>query len=1252
VKIKSKIALVFLTVLLSSPVALLFALGYSETLLKNTVARLPKSAGAVERLHIEDVKGSLAGGFSVGLIIIEHDLVHLRIEGLRARIDLLPLLWQTIDVEEFAVDSLYVAPQPRNRPPPIKPAPFLPRLLTLEARQTYIKQATIAPEYGAPLVLAELTAHGTILEKRIRIREARGQLGALNIEADGELRAAIPLGLSADARVTFTPASGPRWVLEAKATGDLAELDLQGGLLEPFTAKLNAAQLRALPPWNLTAEAAISELDITRFGGSDLLGEISGSLQLDLDANDYRARGRLNPQALAAGFFEIDFLGRFAHGVLSTRALQIDHKPSGLNAVLNGTFSFSDARPFIDIAGTWKRFRWPLQGTSVQVQSTAGEFSLLGQDDYALTAAGDFLLGTLPTANGRVVGTLQPERLIITDSEIKALRGSSRLSGEVRWKPQLSWALRGRANNIDPSALQPTLTGALNLELEMSGRGQGRESSIDLNIRQLSGRLRETAASGSGKVGIRGDQYSFEKLALRFGGFDLALDGVLSNRRRDLDFRIKANDLAVIAPQARGRLEAQGVLRGTAETQRVRLIARGSDIELSELSAKRFVADIDIDPAGPADAPAAMLLELQELRALGREIERLRFDMTGQSREHRLTLNIIERDFSLRAAGVGNLSKRDWQQRWEQAEVDLPANIALVAIDPLLVTLTTSTAYLSPFCLSGRDSNGITGAATLCSSAAFSDGAWNARIDIAALPIASLLPRPSNKVNYDGSISMTASLGASAGGPLLGVMRADFRDAALSWIRGSGKRESVPFGSGYVDFESSSDRLLANLEISAGSGGKARGRLQADRETSDWRQMPLRANLRADSSALTFLYLFIPEIDRSAGDLALDFVIGGTLGTPLFNGVLRLENGELDFYQINLGLRKIAAEARLLDNTLVLRAKADVGGGSIAADADLAWRSALPYGSLKISGVNIPIIDLPEARITATPDLTFKVNGRELFATGSVNIPTARLMPVDLTGAITSSSDEIIVGDAAIDPQSSFQVSSDIRLSLGDRVTVDSFGLSGRVKGEINVRSTADGVTRGSGELSVTEGKYAALGRRLDIERGRLIFSGGFINDPGIDIRATKEFPDVKAGVNVRGTLREPRMSFFSEPSLPQSQVVSLILAGGTIEGNQGGDSSNASRDALLAQGGAILAQQLGQRIGIEDVGIEQNLANETSLVFGKYLSSRLYVSYGISLAEALNTLKIRYSINDRWTLRTEAGKEVSAELVYTVEKP
>jgi translocation and assembly module TamB len=73
--------------------------------------------------------------------------------------------------------------------------------------------------------------------------------------------------------------------------------------------------------------------------------------------------------------------------------------------------------------------------------------------------------------------------------------------------------------------------------------------------------------------------------------------------------------------------------------------------------------------------------------------------------------------------------------------------------------------------------------------------------------------------------------------------------------------------------------------------------------------------------------------------------------------------------------------------------------------------------------------------------------------------------------------------------------------------------------------------------------------------------------------------------------------------------------------------------------------------VGIDDVGIETDLSNDTSLVFGRYLSDKLYISYGISLAEAINTLKLRYTIGDRWTLKTESGKAQSADLEYVIRK-
>ncbi|HEY4746359.1 MAG TPA: translocation/assembly module TamB domain-containing protein, partial [Steroidobacteraceae bacterium] len=102
---------------------------------------------------------------------------------------------------------------------------------------------------------------------------------------------------------------------------------------------------------------------------------------------------------------------------------------------------------------------------------------------------------------------------------------------------------------------------------------------------------------------------------------------------------------------------------------------------------------------------------------------------------------------------------------------------------------------------------------------------------------------------------------------------------------------------------------------------------------------------------------------------------------------------------------------------------------------------------------------------------------------------------------------------------------------------------------------------------------------------------------------------------------------------------------------NRSSGGSSGAGSAALAQGGAILAQQLGSRVGIEDVSLESDITNETSLVIGRYLSPRLYVSYGISLTQQFNTLKLRYTLGDHWTVKTEVGQARGADLVYTIEK-
>ena len=77
----------------------------------------------------------------------------------------------------------------------------------------------------------------------------------------------------------------------------------------------------------------------------------------------------------------------------------------------------------------------------------------------------------------------------------------------------------------------------------------------------------------------------------------------------------------------------------------------------------------------------------------------------------------------------------------------------------------------------------------------------------------------------------------------------------------------------------------------------------------------------------------------------------------------------------------------------------------------------------------------------------------------------------------------------------------------------------------------------------------------------------------------------------------------------------------------------------------------LGSRVGLDEVTVEQTGEDDAEVVLGKYLSPNLFVSYGISIAEAINTIKLRYTINRNWSLKAEAGLEQSADVEYRIER-
>ena len=175
------------------------------------------------------------------------------------------------------------------------------------------------------------------------------------------------------------------------------------------------------------------------------------------------------------------------------------------------------------------------------------------------------------------------------------------------------------------------------------------------------------------------------------------------------------------------------------------------------------------------------------------------------------------------------------------------------------------------------------------------------------------------------------------------------------------------------------------------------------------------------------------------------------------------------------------------------------------------------------------------------------------------------------------------------------------------------------------------------------------------IERGRLFYVGGPLLDPGIDVRAYRKVVEdnVTAGINARGTLRAPEVTVWADPTMSDSEALSYLLLGRPLESTNEQDGSMLANAAtsLGIRGGNLLAKKLGAALGLQEASIVPgDTLQEAAFVIGKYLSPRLYLSYGIGLFDASSTLRVRYLVSQRLHLEAQTGARTSGDVLYTLE--
>src|ERR1700680_3657193 len=284
-----------------APVALIWSALYTTGGLQFAIRHIPRQLGPVQ-LDIVGVSGTVADGLAVERVEIDHDLVHLKFEGIEGRGALLPLLLQTIRATRGSVHSALIEVKRRTRPSTPGPPVFLPAWLIISAEAAQVASATLIVPNGFRLGATDITGAAVVRHRVIRFFQVEGLLGGeARVSAIGDLIAADPVGLEVKGHILWSPAGQPAWTVAGRARGDLNIPPVVAHTNSPFRADVSGQLLDLTNRWHWVGDAVVREFNLRAWGLSDALGSITGHLAGSGDATGFSAHGRVSPAGLRAG---------------------------------------------------------------------------------------------------------------------------------------------------------------------------------------------------------------------------------------------------------------------------------------------------------------------------------------------------------------------------------------------------------------------------------------------------------------------------------------------------------------------------------------------------------------------------------------------------------------------------------------------------------------------------------------------------------------------------------------------------------------------------------------------------------------------------------------------------------------------------------------------------------------------------------------------------------------------------------------
>jgi translocation and assembly module TamB len=471
---------------------------------------------------------------------------------------------------------------------------------------------------------------------------------------------------------------------------------------------------------------------------------------------------------------------------------------------------------------------------------------------------------------------------------------------------------------------------------------------------------------------------------------------------------------------------------------------------------------------------------------------------------------------------------------------------------------------------------------------------------------------------------------------------------------------------------------------------------------------PINAQIHLSLKDLNLLSRFIPDLKDPQGLLDTQINLTGPLSLPKINISFNLQQASSKIPRLGLNLTHLNIQLHTdKKNTLIGIGHLNSAKGSLTFDTKTQLGLKNFPTLIDLQGKNISIIDTPKYKITASPQLKIEANTQQIKTHGLIIIPKASIKINTKNSNLVALTEDIeFVGDKKKPISFPFILKNDIKIECGDDVQFQYQGLKTKLIGSLAIKQDAQHPILATGQLKLSQGEYSYYGQVLTLQPNALLdFANTPIDDPTLNVTASRKIwilPKLSApntstsiesklgsanfiqsalqgsqpvptqldiGLHLRGSLQKPHIVLFANPSnIVKSQLDMLSYL---ITGQASNQLSTASAQLLLhavtnlsgekSDNISQFINKAQQKIGLDQLTIgakpifdptSNSLQQNTSLIIGKNISSKLNISYSLGLLNAINILEINYFLNKNFSLQsTNSNFANGIDLLYRLEK-